>query len=103
MDNRVKTWGDWLYDKLIKHLGEIDYKCDVWKKAYPKLYSITEDDIRQPLNNEIYDNAVYGGCGYIISSKEVSDMIKFNNNSFIEDMVPEEVDKWHLTWYNRKK
>lgn len=103
LDNRVKTWGDWLYDKLIKHLGEIDYKCDVWKKAYPKLYSITEDDIRQPLNNEIYDNAVYGGCGYIISSKEVSDMIKFNNNSFIEDIVPEEVDKWHLTWYNRKK
>lgn len=102
-DNRVKTWGDWLYNKLVKHLGEIDYKCQLWKDSYPDLYDITENDIRQPLNNKIYDNTVCGGCGYLISSKEVADMTTFTGNNYIPDIIPEQIDKWHLTWYNTKK
>lgn len=55
-DNRGEVWlGE---EKLLKHLQEVPYQSEVWKKAYPKLCGILRDEPKKPKGNSFVGNTL---------------------------------------------
>ncbi len=100
-DKRASTWKGYKNGggRLGERLREIDYKCDVWKKAYPELYSIQENDMLMPMGNSICNNTVIGGDGFAISSEDVAKITEISGNTFSNPSFPTEKDKYHADWY----
>ena len=88
-----------LQERLKQRLAEIDYKSTIWKKAYPDLYNIYDNNIYLPLGNEIYKNTVIGGEGFALQMRDMCDITKIFDNTFID--IKENVkhksnyDDWH--------
>ena len=58
VDDRLDNWGKPSIPIMINRLNAVDYKNDIWKKAYPKLYNILESNYHLPENNIIMNNTV---------------------------------------------
>ena len=83
----------------MKVLGKVDYKGEIWKNAYPKLYDFLDNDPLMPLGNKLYGNCVVGGDGFCIESKEVADLIDMKGNKFVHQSKPGEHEINHYNWY----
>lgn len=101
-DRRATNWGSYQkegYGRLGERLREIDYKCDVWKKAYPKLYTMEEDNILYPMGNVLKDNTVIGGDGFALQAEDLVDITVIEGNVFVKPEFSEEHEINHATWY----
>lgn len=58
IDNRLNEWGKHFIVNLKKRLSEVDYRNDVWKKAYPELYTIFAQKYWLAENNSVNDNLI---------------------------------------------
>lgn len=100
-DKRGMTWGAYENDggKIGEYLNAIDYKCDIWKKAYPELYNIRENNMLMPLGNSITNNTVIGGDGFCLQTEDIADVTKFENNTFAGISIGGEKEINHADWY----
>ena len=85
-DNRVMTWLK--PERLMQHLGEVDYQSPVWKEAYPELSCILDNDCEKPLGNRFCDNTIIGGEGLLVTSEEVLSMLEMHGNTHIKHEMP---------------
>ena len=95
-DDRAGKWKR-LPPRLLQRLGEVDYKNERWKKSYPELYNIEENDMFLPLGNEFKENTVIGGDGIAFSNKETADLMKIERNEFFPDdcLVAPKLQGWY--------
>ena len=103
-DDRAGKW-ERLPPRLLQRLGEVNYKNEKWKKAYPELYNIEENDMFLPLGNEFTENTVIGGDGIAFSNEETARMMKIRNNNFVPDneLLPPKMKGWyHINAFNNK-
>lgn len=100
-DKRAATWNSFKSGggKLKKHLDEVEYKSDIWKRAYPELYAIEDNDMLMPMGNSIVNNVVIGGDGFALQSEDIKDITEIKGNSFSAMNFPEEHDTYHADWY----
>lgn len=100
-DKRASTWKSYQNDggKLGQHLKEVDYRSDIWKNAYPELYSIRENDMLMPMGNTITDNLIIGGDGFALQSSDIEALTELHGNSFVMLNLEEPHDIYHDTWY----
>lgn len=101
-DMRAATWKNMCENgggRLAERLAEIDYRSDIWKKAYPELYTIEENDKLMPLGNKIKNNTVIGGCGFALQSEKLVSITEIEGNEFAVFSQMPERDKFHADWY----
>lgn len=98
VDARASRWKNFS-ENIMKVLGKVDYKGEIWKNAYPKLYDFLDNDPLMPLGNKLYGNCVVGGDGFCIESKEVADLIDMKGNKFVHQSKPGEHEINHYNWY----
>lgn len=56
IDDRTNVFNkDWS-DVLFKRINAVNYKSEIWKKAYPTLYDIENQNYECEQNNRIYNN-----------------------------------------------
>ncbi len=88
MDNRLREWcGD---KSLLRHLGEVDYRNDVWRAAYPELYDILEKNYKDPENNRFENNKIFGGDGIALRAVGTEEFLRMSGNEYtpIENEEP---------------
>ncbi len=97
MDDRVMTR---LYGRLEKYLNDVDYRGEVWKKAYPDLYVIMDKNPREPSGNEFCNNIVVGGDGLALCKDCIKKFISVRGNRFISDNRNEEKHRHARLWHH---
>ena len=73
LDDRYFTWAKNSLGpdgNLMRHLREVPYRSELWKNRYPELYTILDDEPREPRNNRFNNNTIIGGGGVRISKRE---------------------------------
>ena len=73
LDDRYFTWAKNSLgpnSNLMVHLREVPYRSELWKNRYPELYTILDDEPREPRNNRFNNNTIIGGGGVRISKLE---------------------------------
>lgn len=98
VDARASRWKR-LNDNVMKVLNYVDYRSEIWKKAYPELYGFLDNEPLLPIGNRICDNTVTGGDGFCFESEEVSELIKMRGNKFINSNIFERHETNHANWY----
>lgn len=84
--------------RLLQRLGEVDWKNEIWQKAYPELYTIEENDMFLPVGNEFTDNTIIGGDGIAMAEEYIKDITKLTGNTFVPDDNPK--PKKRTGWYH---
>lgn len=98
LDERLNRWNQ-RNKRHLQHLAEVDYRNDIWKKAYPYLYNILDDEPCLPKYNKFYNNEIVGGLGVAYSKPELNDMVFYENNTYIPFEKYQEKNRNFLTWY----
>lgn len=57
MDNRMEVWPSGNSQQLL-HLSDVPYRNDIWKKAYPTLYYLLDDEPKKPKGNHFIRNTL---------------------------------------------
>jgi hypothetical protein len=73
LDDRYFTWAKNSLGpdgNLMRHLHEVPYRSEIWKNKYPELYTILDDEPREPRNNRFNNNTILGGSGVRIANRE---------------------------------
>ena len=73
LDDRYFTWAKNSLGpdgNLMRHLHEVPYRSEIWKNKYPELYTILDDEPREPRNNRFNNNTILGGGGVRIANRE---------------------------------
>ena len=99
-DKRGVMWASYSNDggRLGERLKEVDYKSDTWKNAYPKLYTIKENDMLMPMGNKIRNNTIIGGDGFALQTADLSDITQIEGNTFVHsDAEKHEIN--HVDWF----
>ncbi|MBQ1248326.1 MAG: hypothetical protein IIX95_09870, partial [Clostridiales bacterium] len=52
------------------HVFDLTYRSEIWKNKYPELYTILDDEPREPRNNRFNNNTIIGGSGVRIANRE---------------------------------
>lgn len=79
-DDRYFTWAN--NAKNLKHLNEVPYRSELWKKRYPELYTILDGDPRNPVGNRFEHNTILGGGGVYVSAREgFADFLSHKGNT----------------------
>ncbi|MBQ8233241.1 MAG: right-handed parallel beta-helix repeat-containing protein [Lachnospiraceae bacterium] len=99
MDNRVMARPR-LYERLEKYLNDVEYKSEVWKKAYPELYVIMDENQGEPSGNEFYDNIVVGGDGLALCKEDIKKFMAVRGNRFVSDNKNEGRHRHAKLWYH---
>ena len=98
LDDRLDRWSC-RNSRNVKHLDDVPYRSDVWKKAYPHLYNILDDEPTLPKYNKFYNNTVIGGDGIIMSGEKLEKFLERNNNKYtpLSTDTPhrKNIDSWH--------
>ena len=101
-DARYFTWANNV--KNLRHLNEVPYRSEIWKKRYPELYSILDGDPRNPTGNRFDHNTIIGGGGVYTSALEgFADFLAHEGNrheksdlmgivAVLPDVVPKAID-----------
>lgn len=104
-DKRAHVWESYKqpgHGRIGQHLREIDYRCELWKNAYPKLYTIEEGTITLPEGNSICDNQIIGGEGFRLQGEDIKYITVMERNTFRVDAATklqkaaEEMDEWYF-------
>ncbi len=98
LDERLNRWKG-RNARLVKHLNEVEYQNDVWKKAYPHLYNILDDEPCLPKYNKFYNNEIVGGLGFAYSKDELKNLVTYENNTYIPFKKQQIKNHNFLTWY----
>lgn len=56
IDDRTNVRNDAVMNKLFQKAKMLDYKSDIWRKAYPELYDIENQNYGCEANNQIFQN-----------------------------------------------
>ena len=98
LDNRLDRWSGG-NKRLLMHLEEVPYQNEYWKKAYPKLYEILEDEPTLPKYNKFYNNIIVGGDGATFTNEEVAGYLEHYGNTFIPRSDNGPHNRNQATWY----
>jgi len=79
VDDRLDNWGKHSIATLEKYLNTVDYKSEIWQKAYPELTDILTQNIEFPEGIVIYDNISTGEKVLGLSGKS-AEYVKAENN-----------------------
>lgn len=97
-DQRINTWKH-AYDGIRKHLDEVPYRSEIWKRNYPLLHKILDDEPKLPKYNSFKNNTVVCSNGLALSHPEIEQYLDMENNTFVKtENTPEKI--LHLMdWY----
>ncbi len=98
LDDRLTRWKSG-NKRHIQHLNEVDYRNDIWKKAYPSLYNILDDEPLLPKYNKFYNNEIVGGLGITYSKEYIKDLVVYENNTYIPFKKEQIKNNNMLNWY----
>ena len=61
IDDRMNVRNDAVMDKLFERIRKVRYQSEIWRKAYPELYDIENQNYDCEENNKIFSNHAAGG------------------------------------------
>ncbi len=97
-DERLNVWTSG-NTSLVKHLNDVPYRSEIWRKAYPYLYKIMEDEPTLPKYNSFYNNKIVGGDGLCLSNEKIEKYLEHYENTYTDlsyntDYI-EHLSKWY--------
>lgn len=98
IDARASRWKNFTSNPM-KVLSRVDYRGDIWKKAYPELFDFLDNNPFMPLGNKLYRNRIIGGDGLCIESSDVAKLLELKDNEFVKPSKPTEHEINHYNWY----
>ena len=99
LDDRLDRWTSGI-SRNVKHLDDVPYRSEIWKKAYPNLYNILDDEPSLPKYNKFYNNTVVGGEGIIMNDAKLEQYLERSNNTYTplstDTGTYERLADWHF-------
>ena len=106
LDDRYFTWAKNSLGpdgNLMRHLHEVPYRSEIWKNKYPELYTILDDEPREPRNNRFNNNTILGGGGVRIANREGFEIFLAHKGNILKASrlvgIPEKIVRSEATEY----
>ena len=97
-DDRLDRWASG-NKRLVEHLGDVPYRSEIWKNAYPALYNVLDDEPTLPKYNKFYNNTIIGGDGVAMTYEKIEKYFEHFDNKYINrtDKTPyiDHLEDWH--------